>query len=120
MAKVLVIDDSPLVRMIVCDYLRDLGHEPLPAATAAEALSLCAAHDPDLVIKDLIMENTDPMVLMRELRDLRADLPIVVCSTIGRRQEICEALRAGANDFFVKPIGRVEIANLIQRYAARR
>lgn len=117
MSKVLVIDDSPLVRAILCDYLRDLGHEPLAAGTAAEALSLCAAYEPDLVIKDLVMEDTDPIILMEELLEIDADVPIVIISTIARRQEICEALRAGARDFMVKPLARDEVARVVQRYA---
>ena len=117
MAKVLVVDDSPLVRVILCDYLRELGHEALAAGTAVEALSLCAVHDPDLVIKDLIMEDTDPILLMEELREIDENVPIVVCSTIARRKEICDALRAGARDFLVKPIGRSEVARVVERYA---
>ncbi|MCL6614235.1 MAG: response regulator [Firmicutes bacterium] len=117
MARVLVVDDSPLVRVILCDLLRDLGHEPIPAGTADEALVLCARYDPDLVIKDLVMEDADPILFMEELRAINAELPIVVCSTIGRRQEICQALRAGANDFLVKPIDRAEVARVVERYA---
>jgi len=120
MARVLVVDDSPLLRVVLCDLLRDLGHEPIPAGTAAEALELCARYDPDLVIKDLIMEDTDPILLMEELRAINAQLPIIVCSTIARRHEICEALRAGATDFLVKPIDRAEVARVIERYSLHR
>ena len=72
MSKVLVIDDSPLVRAILCDYLRDLGHEPLAAGTAAEALSLCASEEPDLVIKDLIMQDAETIVFV-EVKTRRSE-----------------------------------------------
>ncbi|NLG84117.1 MAG: response regulator [Firmicutes bacterium] len=116
MARVLVVDDSPLVRVVLCDLLRDLGHEPIPAGTAAEALEFCARYEPDLIIKDLIMEDADPILLMEELRAINAEIPIIVCSTIARRHEICEALRAGAADFLLKPIDRREVAQVIERY----
>ncbi len=119
MTKVLVVDDSPLVRIVLCDYLHDLGCEALPAHTAEEALSLCRTHRPDLVIKDLIMEGTDTYVLMAELRDIIPNLPIVICSTIGRRSEICAAIRKGANDYLIKPFGLAEVANLLQHQIAR-
>ncbi|MGE5549288.1 MAG: response regulator [Bacteroidota bacterium] len=116
MAKVLVVDDSPLVRVILCDFLRDLGHEAISAGTADEAISLCGAHHPDLVIKDLVMEDTDPCALMDDLRRIIPGLPIVICSTMGRRQEICAAIRAGATDFLVKPFGRDDVSSLMQHY----
>ncbi|MGE5599750.1 MAG: response regulator, partial [Bacteroidota bacterium] len=91
MAKVLVIDDSPLLRTVLCDYLRDLGHEPVPAGTAREALRLCREQRPDLAIKDLLMEGLDPHLFLDDLRRIIPDLPVVICSTIARRQEICAA-----------------------------
>lgn len=120
MAKVLVIDDSPLVRTILCDLLRDLGHEPIAAGTSREAVQLCIMHDPDLAIKDLVMEDSDPIILMEELKEIKADLPIVVCSTIARRQEICEALRAGAVDFLIKPIDGKALDKIVNQYALQR
>ncbi|MGE5527723.1 MAG: response regulator [Patescibacteria group bacterium] len=117
MAKVLVIDDSPLIRAILGDYLHDLGHVAYLAATAAEALSLCAEQRPDLVIKDLVMKDTDPDALMRDLRLGNSALPIVVCTTSGRRQEVCAAIRAGADDFLIKPFSRMDVLRLLERYA---
>lgn len=120
MARILVIDDSPLVRAILGDLLRDLGHEPVMAATAEEAVAMCTHSEFDLVIKDLILGDSDPNELMEELKEIDADLPIVVCSTIARRQEIFDALRSGAIDFLVKPISRDDLDRAIRRYALRR
>ena len=116
MAKVLVVDDSSLLRTVLCDYLRDLGHEPLAASTPVEAIALCASHRPDLVIKDLIMKDTNPTALMKDLRRHRSDLPIVICSTSGMRREIRDALHAGADDFLIKPFSRHDIDVLIRRH----
>jgi len=120
MARVLVIDDSPLVRAILGDLLRDLGHDPMVAATAEEAVTMCAQNDFDLAIKDLILGDSDPNELMEELKEVDADLPIVVCSTIARRQEIFDALRSGAIDFLVKPISRDDLDRAVRRYALHR
>ena len=116
MARVLVVDDSPVIRLVLCDLVRDLGHEPIPAGTAAEALELCLRYEPDLIIKDLVMEDVDPILFIEEIREINAEIPIIVCSTIAQRHEICEALRAGAADFLVKPIDRAEVARIIDRY----
>jgi len=116
MAKVLVIDDSPMVRAVLLDYLDRLGHQSLAAASATEALSICTASQPDLVIKDLYMADTDPTELMQDLRRCRANLPIVVCSTSGQKHEIFVAIQNGANDFLLKPFALQDVATLIERY----
>lgn len=120
MAKVLVVDDSPLMRTIIGDYLKNLGHESIPAGTAEEAFAACEDSEPDLIIKDLVMKDTDPLEFLQELMRRKPGLPIVICSTIGRKQEIFSALKAGAVDFLVKPFHPHEVAGLISRYALRR
>jgi DNA-binding response OmpR family regulator len=118
MARVLVVDDSPLVRAILCDCLRDLGHEAYPAASARQAVFLCRMHRPDLVIKDLLMKDTDLLGLMNQLRLAKKQLPIVVCTTRTHREELVAAMRAGADDFLVKPFAPSEVASVIQRLTA--
>ena len=116
MAKVLVVDDSALMRKMLCDFLRDLGHIPVPAGTVEEALYLCAAAKPDLVIKDLVMKDTDPASFLAQVRSIKSNLPVVICSTAGRQREIFSALKAGAADFLIKPFCPRDIAALVDRY----
>ena len=67
MAKILVIDDSPLFRLLLKEILIHAGNECFDAATVTEGLALFFKEEPDLVIKDLIIGD-DPVEVIKEFK----------------------------------------------------
>jgi len=103
-ARILVADDNADMREYIA---RILGQHWIveTAADGAEALELAKAHRPDLVLSDVMMPLIDGFALVRELRnDSRtATTPVILLSARAGEEAAAEGLRAGADDYLVKP-----------------
>ena len=106
--KVLVIDDEPPIRKLLRMGLGTQGYHIIDAPNAKTALELMSA-EPDLVILDLGLPDMQGLDLLRQIRQLRADVPIVVLSSRGDEVAKVEALDLGADDYVTKPFGMDEL-----------
>jgi len=78
------------------------------AATESEAFNSLSNSDPNLILLELLSLDTQMLAICRRLRD-RCAVPIVICSTSSREQDVVRALDAGADDYLVMPIRPVEL-----------
>ncbi len=109
-ARILVVDDEPDIRELISDILGDEGHEVLVAANAAEAREMRGQHQPELILLDVWMPDTDGVSLLREWRDAGAlDCPVVMISGHGSVETAVEAIRLGAFDFIEKPLSMAKL-----------
>ena len=106
--KVLVVDDEPPIRKLLRMGLGTQGYQTIDAPTAKVALDLMA-DEPDLVILDLGLPDMQGLELLRQIRQLREDVPIVVLSSRGDEVAKVEALDLGADDYVTKPFGMDEL-----------
>ena len=106
--KVLVVDDEPPIRKLLRMGLGTQGYHIIDAPNAKAALELMAA-EPDLVILDLGLPDMQGLELLRQIRQLREDVPIVVLSSRGDEVAKVEALDLGADDYVTKPFGMEEL-----------
>lgn len=102
MATVLLVEDDHVVRGAMLRSLTDRGHTVHAVATALEALRRVAAETPDLVVLDLGLPDLDGADALRMLRGL-TDIPIIIATARDDEGEIVRLLRAGADDYMVKP-----------------
>jgi DNA-binding response OmpR family regulator len=119
MAKILVIDDDPGVRDSVTRILQREGHYVLPAEDGLEGVRLARAHEPDLVITDLIMPDQDGIETIQLLRDEFPALPIVAMSGGGSVEPtgpLADAELLGADGALAKPFSIEELRALIDRF----
>ena len=102
--KVLLIDDSRTMRAIQRKILGSLGHEDIAEANdGIEGLSQVVAEKPDLILLDWNMPNMDGLTFALKLRETRKDIPIIMVTTEAERTRVIEAIRAGVNNYVVKP-----------------
>ena len=106
--KVLIVDDEPPIRKLLRMGLGTQGYHIIDAPNAKTALELMSA-EPDLVILDLGLPDMQGLDLLRQIRHLRADVPIVVLSSRGDEVAKVEALDFGADDYVTKPFGMDEL-----------
>jgi two-component system, OmpR family, KDP operon response regulator KdpE len=111
--RVLVCDDEPQILRALRVVLREAGFEPIPAATAEEALDRAAIRPPDAAIVDLVLPDGDGVEVTRRLREW-SDMPIIVLSAVGEEAEKVRALEAGADDYVTKPFGPRELVARLQ------
>ena len=115
MAKVLIIDDSPLLRMMLKDALVKEGNQVFEAGTIDEAFEIYLQAKPDLVMKDLFMPNSNGIEVIRNFKKLNPQVKIIVCSTESQRALIYDAIKAGARDFLIKPFNQEQVSQTIKR-----
>ena len=106
--KVLIVDDEPPIRKLLRMGLGTQGYHIIDAPNAKAALDLMAA-EPDLVILDLGLPDMQGLELLRQIRQRREDVPIVVLSSRGDEVAKVEALDLGADDYVTKPFGMEEL-----------
>ena len=111
-AKVLVVDDSSLVRLYYRSALETAGFEVKQAINGIEAMEKVLSESFDLVIVDVNMPRMDGFTFLRSLRSGATDvatLPALMISTESGEQDIAEARAAGANFYLVKPVAEAEL-----------
>jgi len=102
MATVLLVEDDHVVRGAMLRSLTDRGHTVHAVATALEGLRRVAADAPDLIVLDLGLPDLDGSDALRMLRGI-TDVPIIIATARDDEQTVVRLLRAGADDYMVKP-----------------
>ncbi len=115
--KILIVDDSPLLRAILKDCLTGAGYEVCEAGSCLEAEQQFKSFHPEIVIKDLYMPEWDAIDSILFFKKLDSNVKIVICSTGSSRTTIIEGLKAGAHDFILKPIDKDQIVATIKKLA---
>ncbi len=105
---VLIVEDEQPLRRFLRAALTGAGLAPVEAATAAEARSLAALNNPEVILLDLGLPDGDGIPLTRELREW-TQVPIIVISARGHEADKVAALDAGADDYLTKPFGVEEL-----------
>jgi two-component system, chemotaxis family, chemotaxis protein CheY len=111
-ARVLVVDDSSLVRLYYRSALEQAGFEVEQAINGIEAMERALSQPFDLVIVDVNMPRMDGLTFLRALRRSAADvavLPVLMISTESEKQDVAAARAAGANFYLVKPVAETEL-----------
>ena len=109
---ILVVDDQENNRQLLHDMLDLDGHEVLEAADGRAALDLALSRDPDAILLDVSMPGMDGFEVCRRLRDDPATTatPVLLITAMGEREDRLRGMAAGANDYLVKPIDRIEVS----------
>lgn len=106
--KILVVDDEAQIIRVMRRILAAHQYDIRTASDGESAFELFQDWQPDLVVTDLQMPNTDGLVLCRKLREI-SNVPIIVLSVRDEEKTIVEALDAGADDYVRKPFGTNEL-----------
>ncbi len=107
--RVLVVDDEENVAHLVASALRFDGFEALTADSGLRALAAVAQHSPDLVVLDVMLGDLDGVEVLRRLRTGGSDVPVVFLTARDARDDRVDGLRAGADDYVVKPFSVEEL-----------
>jgi DNA-binding response OmpR family regulator len=108
MATVLLVEDDHVVRGALQRSLTDLGHAVQATGTALEALRRVAADPPDVIVLDLGLPDLDGADALRMLRGV-TNTPIIIATARDDEGEVVRLLRAGADDYMVKPFSSAHL-----------
>ena len=104
--KFLIVDDSPTMLRIIRNALNEIGYSNIDEASdGEEAMGMLEASDPDFVVTDWNMPNMNGIDLAKNIRDhpQYGNLPILMITTRGMKQDVKRAMKAQVNNYIVKP-----------------
>ncbi len=114
--SVLVCDDASFMRNIISEILTQAGYDVVgQAQTGLEAIERYKELSPDLVTMDIVMPGLGGIDAVREIMKESPDAKILMCSAMGQRSLVMEAIQAGAKDFVVKPFQPSRVLEAVER-----
>ena len=102
--KILVIEDDTRGAELLADVIRAQGHQALVAGTAHEGLDLVQRERPDGVLLDIVLPELNGVEVLRRIRKLSRDLPVVIITGLATPEQTTEAKRLGVVDVIEKPL----------------
>ena len=106
--RILIVDDDPVQRRLLENMVRRFGYEPLVAEGGDAAVALLTVADGapiHAVVLDLVMPDLDGLGVLAKIREAEIPVPVIVQTVHGGIDNVVTAVRAGATDFVVKPVG---------------
>jgi DNA-binding response OmpR family regulator len=100
--RILVVEDEPKLREVLCDYFRSKGDEPFEAKNGMEALETAENGDFDAVLLDIMMPELDGFGVCRALRR-ESDIPIIFLTAMSDEDDKLFGFELGADDYVTKP-----------------
>lgn len=118
--KVLVVDDSVVMRHALVSILSEAGITSIvEAKDGEEGVRKVAEEAPDLVLMDWIMPNMSGVDAVRHIRASGSTVPIIMCTTRTEKDRVIEAIKAGANNFVIKPFDPDVIMRKVEETMAK-
>jgi len=116
MAKVLVVDDEPVIRLLLQAILAQEGHDVDTAADGVDALAAVQRELPDVVLLDLAMPNMDGWHFLEELRSLglRSRVRVIIVSATTDSESMARGQAEGINERIAKPFDATAIVKAVE------
>jgi len=115
--KVLVVDDDPVVRLLVTEYLSSQGYNVEVVESGTEAMNSIPRSKPDFLILDLLMPDMNGIDVLKRLKGnpATASLPIVMMSSDYDSEAITNSYGVSADEYVQKPFGMRDILSALRR-----
>jgi len=117
--RILVVEDDPETAGQLVDSLTTSGYRVDLAASGAEALARGAAGDYAVITIDRMLPDIDGISVMRQLREYGLAAPVLIISALGEIDDRVRGLRAGGDDYLVKPFSFVELLARVEALGRR-
>lgn len=113
--KLLISDDSKLLRKKLRAELEALGCEVIEAENGKEAILKDLQDHPDGVILDIVMPEVGGIEALQVIREVSPEIPVVMLSSAGTPQKLMQTLKMGALDFIQKPYSSEQIKKAVMQ-----
>lgn len=117
--RVLVVEDELDTVFLLKQVLRMAGFNVLSATSGREALLKAAEQEPDLVLLDLMMPEMDGWAILNHLRQMIDNVPVIIVSARGSKDDVVKGLAAGADDYIAKPFYNAELSERVKAVLRR-
>jgi DNA-binding NtrC family response regulator len=117
---VLVIDDEPAVRMILCAAVKKAGYTVDAAQNVTEAAARLVRGDVDVALCDIHMPDGNGLELVKSIRESGVDTQFIMVTAFASVETAVQALQSGASDYIIKPVNSEELTHRLAQLAAMR
>lgn len=112
--RLMVTDDSKLLRKKLREELEKMGCEVVEAANGKEAITQVLEQEPDGIFLDIVMPVVGGIEALQVIREVSPTVPIVMLSSAGTPQKLMQTLKMGAIDFIQKPYTKEQIVRAVE------
>jgi DNA-binding NtrC family response regulator len=113
--KILVIEDERLIRLTLRERLEREGYRVLEAESGEAGIRMAEEEEPDLVLLDFRLPDTDGVEVLRALRERNADTAVILMSAFSTIESAVEAIKLGAYDYLNKPVDHGHLSSRIEK-----
>ena len=117
-AKILLVDDEPMVTDVMERYLRREGFQVLLAADGEAAVATAQESAPDLILLDLMLPKIDGLTAFRQIRS-HSSVPVIILTAKGEETDRIVGLETGADDYIAKPFSPREVVARVKAVLRR-
>jgi two-component system, response regulator YesN len=114
--KIMIIDDSFTNRVLLRAVLDDLDINVLEVHSGMKALRILNDFRPDIILLDMCMPQMNGLDFLKELRELKKSIPVIVVSVLDEQTYIKKAFQCGASEYLLKPLEINKLLCVISRY----
>jgi two-component system chemotaxis response regulator CheY len=115
-ARILITDDTIFTRTVLKSILSANGFKNfVEAGNGEEAVKLYKSHQPDVVLMDITMPIMDGLTALKEIRAIDPQAKVIMCTALGQKNMVVEAIQSGARDFIVKPFQSNRVLESVNR-----
>lgn len=118
-ARVLIVEDDPSIRAGLRDALELIGYTITEAADGRAGLDAALAGNIELVLLDIMLPEIDGLHVLERVRKEKPALPVVCLTALGEQADRVRGLKAGADDYIVKPFGLDELLARVEAVLRR-
>ncbi|WXR62124.1 response regulator [Peptostreptococcaceae bacterium AGR-M142] len=112
--KIMVVDDALFMQNMLKNILEEMEYDVVgTASNGREALEKVQTLNPEIITMDITMPDMDGIEALKEIKKINDKVKIIMCSAMGQKNFVLEAVQSGAVDFIVKPFERSKIAKAL-------
>ena len=116
--KILIVDDEESIHLLYREELEEEGYHVVSAMNGEDGLKLFEEERPDLVILDINMPGLDGIEVLRQMKQLRPDIPVILSSAYPEYKQ--DLASWASDDYIVKSFNLDELKSAVKRHLAKR
>ena len=111
---ILIVDDEPIVRESIRDWLKDAGYQVATAESGEQALEMIEKQDFGVVVLDVRLPGKTGIKVLKELKALKPQIKSIIITAYSSAELAVEARKLGAVDYLIKPVAPDDLERLIR------
>ncbi len=116
MARILIVDDEPDMRLAIKNVLKLRGYEIFEAGDGLAALDIIRKHEIHLMLLDLRLPGMDGIEVLEKTRKINRSLPVVMITGYGHIRSAVDVMKLGANEYLQKPFENTQLVKTVRRF----